>query len=70
MGGYYSSRKSGWQRRKEGLANDHCGSGVIGEVTSPLATPVEEEEVVEEETEKETEKETDEDLVDYSDGFE
>jgi len=56
--GMYDSRMSAWQRRKQGLSNDHCGSGVIGEVSSPMATPVVPEEVekpVEEEVEVEVE---------------
>lgn len=30
--GIYSSRKSAWQRRVEGLPQDHAGPSVIGEV--------------------------------------
>lgn len=51
--GIYDSRKSAWQRHKEGKPQDHAGKGVIGEVVGddkvvkqPL---VEEEPKVEEE---------------------
>lgn len=30
--GIYDSRKSAWQRHKEGKPQDHAGKGVIGEV--------------------------------------
>lgn len=65
--GIYSSRKSAWQRRVEGLPQDHAGPGVIGEVVGddkvikkPLASEeVEEvEETVEDDAPKSSSKKT------------
>jgi len=59
--GIYDSRKSVWQRHKEGKSPDHAGRGVIGEVVGDdkvVKQPLNEETVekVEEEPKKKSSK--------------